>query len=85
MFIAFTSILLAAAVSAIVIETMVVANAAKEKTARRTISKRDIAPLRLPTMYSNFSYNQRSPQWGPAVMQDTDAAKGAGYPWKMYG
>lgn len=84
-FIVFTSILLVAAVVAVVVETIVIAKAAKRKTARRTISKSDIVPLRLPTMYSAGSYGQRSPQWGKAVMQDMDTATGAGYSWRVYG
>lgn len=85
-FIVFTSILLIAAVVAILVETMVIAKAAKRKTARRTISKNDIVPLRLPTMYSTGSSNeQRSPQWGTSVMQDKDTAAGAGSSWRVYG
>lgn len=83
-FIGFTSILLIAAAAAIVVETMIVAEDAKKKTARRTISKSDIVPLRLPTMYSTVSNGQRSPQWGKAVMNDMDAATGTGYSWRMY-
>lgn len=81
----FTSILLAAAVGAIVVETMVFAKIARGKTVRRTISKSDIVPLRLPTMYSTVSNGQISPQWGKAVMQDMNTATGAGYSWRMYG
>lgn len=84
-FIGFTSILLIAAAGAIVVETMIVAEDTKKKTARRTISKSDIVPLRLPTMYSTVSNGQRSPQWGKAVMNDMDAATGTGYSWRMYG
>lgn len=84
-FIVFNSILLAAAVGAIVGETMVVAKIARGKTVRRTISKSDIVPLRLPTMYSTVSNGQISPQWGKAVMQDMNTATGAGYSWRTYG
>lgn len=84
-YIGVTSILLIAAVGAIVVETMAVAEAAKKKTVRRTISKSDIVPLHLPTMYSTISNGQRSPQWGKAVMNDMDAATGTGYSWRMYG
>ena len=84
-FIVFTSILLVAAVGAIVVEMMVVAKAARKKTARRTISKSEIFPLRLPAMYSTVSNGRHSPQWGKAVMQDMDAATTAGYSWRMYG
>lgn len=84
-FIVFTSILLVAAVGAIVVETMVVAKIAKGKPVRRTISKSDIVPLRLPTMYSTVSNGQVSPQWGKTVIQDMNTAPGAGYSWRMYG
>lgn len=78
-FIVFTSVMLVAAVGAIVIENMVVAKAAKGKTTRRPISKEDIVPLRLPTMYSTVSNGQRSPQWAKKVMQDMNVATGSGH------
>lgn len=84
-FIVFTSIMLVAAVGAIFAETMVLSKVASQKTARRTISKSDIVPLRLPTMYSTSSNGQRSPPWGKTVMHDMDNATGAGYSWRMYG
>ncbi|KAK7741469.1 hypothetical protein SLS63_001024 [Diaporthe eres] len=84
-FIVFTSIMLVAAVGAIFVEMMVLSKAADQKTARRTISKSDIVPLRLPTMYSTSSNGQRSPPWGKTVMHDMDSAAGAGYSWRMYG
>lgn len=84
-FIVFTSIMLVAAVGAIFVETMVLCKGANQKTARRTISKSDIVPLRLPTMYSTISNDQRSPQWGKRVMNDMDTATGGGYSWRMYG
>jgi hypothetical protein len=64
---------------------LVAAKAAKGKATRRPISKDDIFPLRLPTMYSTVSNDQRSPQWGKTVMQDMSAATGGGYSWRMYG
>lgn len=84
-FIVFTSVMLVAAVGALVVENIVVAKAAKGKPTRRPISKEDIVPLRLPTMYSTVSNGQRSPQWGKAVMQDMNAAAGNGYRGRHYG
>lgn len=82
-FIVFTSIMLVAAVGAIFVEMMALSNVVNQKTARRTISKSDIVPLRLPTMYSTSSNGQKSPPWGKTNGMDT--APGAGYSWRMYG
>lgn len=84
-FIVFTSIMLVAAVGAIFVEMMVLSEVTNQKTSRRTISKSDIVPLRLPTMYSTVSNDQRSPQWGKSVIHDMGTATGAGYSWRMYG
>lgn len=84
-FIVSTSILLVAALGAIVVETMAIARAARKKTARRPVLKSDIVPLHLPSMYSTVSNGQRSPQWGKAVMQDMNDTTGTGYSWRMYG
>ncbi|KAG8164844.1 hypothetical protein KVR01_005119 [Diaporthe batatas] len=80
-----TSVMLVAAVGAIVVENMVVAKTAKRKTARRPISKEDIVPLRLPTMCSTVSNGQNSPQWSKAVMQDMNVATGNGHSLGAYG
>ncbi|KAL1870488.1 hypothetical protein Daus18300_005176 [Diaporthe australafricana] len=83
-FIGSTSIMLVAAVGSVVAETMIAAKAAKENAASRASLKNDTFPLRLPTMYSTASSGERSPQWGKTVMQDMDAAAGAGHPRMMY-
>lgn len=83
-FIVSTSIMLAAAVGSVVAETMIAAKAAKENAASHATLKNDTFPLRLPTMHSTVSSGERSPQWGKTVMQDMDAAAGAGHPRLMY-